>query len=123
MWGNGRDVVELAEKACLLSPRDPMSYFFDMVLANGYAFHYQSELAIAAAERSLKANALHLPTLRVLLLAQVEAGRLEQAKQTLEKALKLSPDLTISKYKYMGSEESPARQRVIKAFQILGLQE
>ena len=123
MWGNGKDVVELAEKACLLSPRDPMRYFFDMVLANGYAFHFQSELAIAAAERSLKANSLHLPTLRVLLLAQVEAGKLEEAKQTLDKALKLSPDLTISKYRSMGSVDSPARQRVIKAFQVLGLRE
>lgn len=123
MWGNcGQAVIE-AERAHALSPVDPINYFFETILANAYAGNMQYQEAIAAAVRSLKINVVHIPTLRVLLLAQVESGLITEAKQTLLKILNLTPDLTISKYRGTNKSISPVRQSMIKAFQQVGLAE
>ncbi len=123
MWGDSGQAVIEAERAQTLSPIDPINYFFDTILANAYAGNKQFQEAITAAERSLKMNVVHVPTLRVLLLAQFEFGLIADAKQTLLKILKLTPDLTISKYRGKNKSISPVKQNMIKAFQEVGLAE
>ncbi len=119
MWGNPADAVCQALHARELSPIDPMSYYFDMILAFAYAYSDQHDLAIKTAQKSLRSNRHHAPTLRALLLAQVESDRMMDAKETLKLLLKETPSLTLSSYQSMGSPESQSRRRVYDALRKL----
>jgi len=122
-WGLTHDAVAEAQQARNLSPLDPHAYFINTILSNAYAFDKQYDRAITTARRSLKQDRHHAPTLRALLLAQVESGRLAEARQTCAELLKLTPDLTVDAYKNMGNRESPARQRVIAAMRAVCVRE
>jgi adenylate cyclase len=123
MWGSSQDSVLDAKTAASLSPLDPLRYYFDVVLAASYLTNRNYDDGILAARRSLASNRMHLPTLRVLLGAQAESGRMTDAHQTLQDILKVVPDLTINKYLAMGSPNSVIRQRQVRVLRSLGLPE
>ena len=123
MWGSGSASVTEAYIARSLSPVDPLRYFFDMLTGNALLANHEHEQAIACAHRSLRADKHHAPTLRLLLIAQAEVGRIEEAKETLGRLLARTPGLTVSSYLAMGSVDSPLRQRCARAMRQLGLPE
>lgn len=123
MWGSTTESIEQAEVAARLSPIDPMKYYYDMILASGLSIHGEYERAIQLATRSLRANRHHQPTLRVLLHAQFESGRVEEARSTLRLLLDEVPGLTVSSYLGMGGSDSQGRQRLAKALRQLGVPE
>ena len=120
-WGNTQEAVAEAVHAIALSPLDPHAYFFNTLLASAYAFNREYALAIETANKALRLDRSHAPTLRVMLLAQVESGQIEAGKETLKKLLIVTPNLTISSYKKMGNQESFARRRVVDALSAVGL--
>jgi tetratricopeptide (TPR) repeat protein len=121
MWGSSSAAVTEAFIARSLSPVDPLRYFFDLLTGNALLADRRLEQAIACAQRSLRANKHHVPTLRLLLTAQVELGRIEDGKETLNRLLAEMPRLTVSSYLGMGSTDSPMRQRMAEAMRLLGL--
>ncbi len=123
MWDSGAWAVTEASFACSLSPLDPLQYFFDMLMGNALLADHQPKQAIAHGRRSLKALKNHVPTLRLLLTAQAELEDISESKDSLAKILIETPDLTVSSYLSMGSEESPMRQRVASAMRRTGLPE
>lgn len=123
MWGSSVSSVEEAEVAANLSPIDPMKYFYDVVLAAGHTMNREYDKAIALATRSLRANAHHQPTIRALLQAQVESGRLEDARITLNRLLVETPALTVSNYLAMGSPDSSTRKRFAQVLRQVGVPE
>jgi len=124
MSGQTRDdAVTEAEFAAALSPLDPLRYYFDSLLAAAHLFNHAYDDAIRAAHASLRANRHHAPTLRVLVTAQVEAGRIEEARSSLQLLLAESPGLTVSGYLAMGSASSATRQRCAAALRVLGVPE
>jgi len=74
MWGAPDASVRQAQIAADLSPIDPMKYYYDMILACGHSMSCDYAEAIGVAQRSLKSNRHHEPTLRVLLHAQAQSG-------------------------------------------------
>ena len=106
-----------------LSPVDPWGYFFDMFTGNALCADDRHEEAIAYAHKSLRAHKDHVPTLRLLLTAQAELGRIEEGKETLGRLLAQVPRLTVSSYLAMGSVDSRMRQRCATAMRQLGLPE
>ncbi|MDO9401104.1 MAG: tetratricopeptide repeat protein [Polaromonas sp.] len=123
MWGSTVAAVTEAERAAQLSPIDPLKYFFDVILASGQAINGDYDKAIEVAQRSLRANRHHQPTLRVLLHAQVESEQLEEARLTLDQLLREAPNLTVSSYLAMGSSASPARKRLAMVLRKMGVPE
>jgi adenylate cyclase len=123
MWGSTEASVQEAETAALLSPIDPMKYYYDMILASGLSINGQHERAIELAKRSLKANRHHQPTLRVLLLAQAESDQVDEAQATLKMLIQESPNLTVSSYLSMGGAASSPRQRLAAILRRLGVPE
>lgn len=123
MWGSSTASVSEALIARALSPVDPLRYFFDLLTANALLADHQHEQAIAYARRSLRANADHVPTLRLLLIAQSENKQLRDARKTLALMLAQTPNLTVSSYLAMGSPDSPLRQRAARALRRAGLPE
>ncbi len=123
MWGSSSASVTEAYIGRSLSPVDPLRYFFDLLTGNALLADNQHEQAIACAYRSLRANKHHVPTLRLLLTAQAELGRMKEGKETLGRLLAEVPGLTLCSYLSMGSADSPLRQRIATAMRQLGLPE
>jgi adenylate cyclase len=119
MWGSAEDSVVEVEFATLLSPIDPLRYYFDLLLAAALLTNNEHERAITHAKQSLRANKHHSPTLRVLLTAQVESGQTDDARETLSALLLEEPNLSVSSYLSMGSANSITRQRCAAAMKIL----
>lgn len=106
--GDGARAYPAGLEALRLSPIDPLRYYFDSLMASIAisAGHYDD--AIAAAQRALKANAIHLSTYRALALAQSLSGRIDEAKQTLQRMHALDPKFTIERF----ARNYPSRDRV-----------
>ena len=85
-------------------------------------FGERYERSIELAERSLRENCLHTPTLRTLAAAQVMSGRLREAEQTMQRLRALEPRLTVSVFRarYPG-RDSPQAERFAAALASAGL--
>jgi adenylate cyclase len=123
MWGSAASAVSEAEHAAQLSPIDPLKYFFDVILASGQITNGDCEKAAESAKRSLRANRHHQPALRVLLQAQTESGKLQEAHDTLKLLLVEIPNLTVANYLSMGSPASTTRQRFAGVLRKMGIPE
>lgn len=81
-----------------LSPLDPWRYYFDSLSASAAFAAGDNELAVELGERSLRANCLHLSTLRVLAMAYAELGQHQRASECLQSVLSIDPALTVRTY-------------------------
>ena len=123
LYGSTSDAVREALTARELSPLDPHSAYFDTILSGAYAFNHEYDNAIRIADRSLKLDYNHAPTLRGKLLAQVEAGYIEDARETLARLLVVTPDLSVAGYQAVVGAENPRRLRVVAALRRLSVPE
>jgi TolB-like protein len=120
--GRGDEAVQCTDRALSLSPLDPMSYFFNSLASTANLIGERYERAIELAERSLRENCLHTPTLRTLAVAQVLSGRVQQARETVRRVRELEPGLTVAAFRarYPG-RDSPQFARFAAALQAAGL--
>jgi adenylate cyclase len=123
MWGAPEASVKEAQIASDLSPIDPMRYYYDMILACGHSMNHDYPKAIELAQRSLKMNRHHQPTIRVLLHAQAQSGQIDEARVTLGRLLQENPDLTVANYLASGGTDSSSRQQVAAILRRLGVRE
>ncbi|MDI1268194.1 MAG: tetratricopeptide repeat protein [Polaromonas sp.] len=94
--GEGEAAIAGTEKALLLSPLDPIRYFYDSLAASAAVAAGQYMRAIELAQRSLRANRTHTSTYRALAIAQSQAGLVDDAKETVQQLLKLEPGFSVS---------------------------
>jgi tetratricopeptide (TPR) repeat protein len=120
--GRGDPAVEATERALSLSPLDPMIYYFNSLAATANLIGERYDRSIELAERSLRENLLHTPTLRTLAVAQALSGRLPEARETIRRVRELEPGLTVSAFRarYPG-RDSPQFTRFAEALQAAGL--
>lgn len=123
MWSSPANAVREAKHAAELSPIDPLKYFFDVILASSLTINGEYDNATEYAKRSLRANHHHQPALRVLLQAQAESGKLDDARDTLKLLLREAPNLTVSNYLSMGSSASATRRRFAEVLRKMGIPE
>lgn len=98
LLGRGPEAVEAAQRACALSPLDPMAYFFDTFASLALRIAGRHEEAVARAQRSLRANATHLPGWVQLILAQAAYGDLDGARRSAAAYLALQPAASVQRY-------------------------
>jgi class 3 adenylate cyclase/tetratricopeptide (TPR) repeat protein len=96
--GEGAAAMSSTQRALELSPLDPMRYFFESLSATAALSAGQWELAIERALRSHSLNCSHTSTLRVLTIAHVQLGKMEEARRWASRLLK-HEDLTITAYR------------------------
>jgi TolB-like protein len=120
--GRGAEAVRCADLALSLSPLDPLNYYFNSLASTANLIGERYERAIELAERSLRENCLHTPTLRTLAAAQVLSERMEQARETVRRLRELEPGLTVAAFKarYPG-RDSPQAERFAAALLAAGL--
>jgi adenylate cyclase len=96
--GEGDAAVEATRRAIELSPLDPQSYYFESLGATAELSAHQYVNAERLARSSLKLNRMHPSTWRVLTIALVYQGRMDEAREALSKMRQLEPELTVEKY-------------------------
>jgi class 3 adenylate cyclase/tetratricopeptide (TPR) repeat protein len=96
--GDGTRAVEETQRALMLSPLDPHRYFFESLAGTAYLSAGRYDAALDLASRSLRANRMHISTLRVMAIAQHRLGMGDDARRTVQEILRLDPTFTISKY-------------------------
>ncbi|QPF74233.1 hypothetical protein G8A07_15775 [Roseateles sp. DAIF2] len=97
--GEGQQALTFTQRALDLSPLDPMRYFFESLSATAALAAGQWQLAIERAQHSLRLNRHHTSTLRVLTIAHVQLGRMQDARQWALRLLQQEPELTIAGYR------------------------
>jgi adenylate cyclase len=120
--GRGAEAVQFADRALLLSPLDPMIYYFDSLASTANLIGERYERAIELATRSLRENRLHTPSLRTLAAALVHAGRLDEAREAMRRLRELEPGLTVGAFRarYPG-RDSPQAASFAAALSAAGL--
>ena len=120
--GSGREALQAGRRAVALSPIDPMKHYYDGLMSSAAVAANELPLAIELAQRSLRMNRDHLPTLRALTIAQVESGEVDEARKTAQRVLELDPSLTARLYVERGPKGGEApRQRFARALVEAGI--
>lgn len=94
----GAAAADAAGTALLLSPLDPMRYYFDSFAAHAMLAAGRLNEAIVLAARSMSANGRHLPTLRTLAIARALNGQLAQAREAVGALLRLDPHYSLARF-------------------------
>ena len=82
-----------------LSPRDPLMFTMQGVTAFAHFFAGRYEEATSWAEKAFWERPNILATLRVAAASYALAGRLEEARKAVARALELDPDMRLSNLK------------------------
>ncbi|HEX6707767.1 MAG TPA: tetratricopeptide repeat protein [Albitalea sp.] len=96
--GEGGAALSHTEKAVQLSPLDPSRHFYLSIMASAALSAGHFERAIEAAKSSLKLNAEHVSTHRVLAIAQAMSGQVDEARASVRRILTLEPQLTVARF-------------------------
>ncbi|QIO33545.1 adenylate/guanylate cyclase domain-containing protein [Bradyrhizobium sp. 1(2017)] len=97
--GEGEAAVGATRRALELSPLDPQRYYFESLGATALLSAHRYEEAEKLARSSLLLNRMHPSTWRVLAIALVSQGRVEEAREALGRMRELEPQLTVDRYK------------------------
>jgi tetratricopeptide (TPR) repeat protein len=122
--GNIEDALAYFQRAIRLSPRDPGAHIsltgiahVEMILGN------YSE-ALAWATRSLALNAQYDPTYWMLIAANAQLGRTDEARRWLARFRSLAPGITIARIKAGQPAYDPARTAaILEGLRLAGLDE
>jgi adenylate cyclase len=96
--GEGAAALEATRRAIELSPLDPQRYYFESLGATAELSAHQYENAERLARSSLVLNRTHPSTWRALTISLVSQGRMDEAREALDKMRQLDPALTVEKY-------------------------
>ena len=96
--GRGDEAIAAANESLALSPLDPHLYFSHCLVAAAHLGAGDYAAAISYAQQSLRANRMHVPTYKVIAMAQAMQGSLTEANQSISRLRQLSPEFTISSF-------------------------
>jgi len=91
--------IEAFERAMRLSPLDPLGHVFTWGLALAHFIAGRYEQSLEWAEVSARDQPRYIPPLRHRVVLYAHFGRLEEAKELLQRVFDLTPGLTIAKFK------------------------
>jgi len=92
LYGNAQAALDNLDKAERLSPRDPLLFAFNMVRAMAYLLLNENALALDYAMRAVRQPNSHAHTLAILVIAQMENERPEEARISAREILSQRPD-------------------------------
>lgn len=96
--GQGEAAVAAVTHARRLSPLDPWRFFYDSLTASAYLSAGQYAQAQKFARQSLRLNASHVSTHRVLTIALAMGGEMQAAAKAGATLRELDPALTVNGY-------------------------
>jgi adenylate cyclase len=120
----GREAADAARMAQLLSPLDPLRYYYDSFAAHALLAAGQLPQATVLAQRSVSAFPSHVPTLVTLALARALQQQDGLGRQVIERLRRVDPGYCVEGFHtvYPGAA-APYGQRWAAALRQLGLPE
>jgi class 3 adenylate cyclase len=108
--GHAEAAQAAAERAIDLSPLDPARFVFEAYAASAMLVGGRHDEAIALARSSIRSNALHAPSHRLLVIGLQLAGHEPQARQAAAALMQVEPQLTVQGYltRYPGRDHAHA---------------
>ena len=91
--------IEHLARAMRLSPLDPLMFFRQGYTALAHFLAGRYDEAWPLAERALREQPYYLSVIRIAAVSNAFAGRLEEARKDIARALQLDPDLRVSNLK------------------------
>lgn len=120
--GEGSLAAKDAGSAWALSPLDPLDYFYLNFAAKANLAAGEHEQAWQQAQRSVRINALHLPGLSTLMIAQVLSGREAEAQATARHYLSLRPNASVSNFlRHHPTPDGEMARRDAQALRVAGI--
>lgn len=111
-----------AATALSLSPLDPARFLFEAYAAMAHLGGGDADTAATLAQRSLEHNALHTPSLRILVIAQMLRGQADEARRAAARLMSLEPGLRVGDYvRRFPGRESPNLRRYAEALAAAGV--
>jgi TolB-like protein/DNA-binding SARP family transcriptional activator len=93
--GHGPKAVDQINWAMALTPYDPMMYAYSGIAGMAYLADGQYERAVECGLRCVQENQTYTHAYRLLTIALVLAGRVEEARAPMGQLLQIDPDLTV----------------------------
>lgn len=94
----GKDGVELVDRAMRRSPLDPFRYFYESLSATTYLSAGRYQEALDFAESSLALNDRHISTLRAKIIALHNLDRGDELREAGQQLMRALPDFTVDAY-------------------------
>jgi adenylate cyclase len=126
MRSQPQPAIEAFNQAMRLSPLDPLSYLNAAGLAFAHLTAGRFEQAIEWANRALDDQPRLTYTIRAKIVANVQLGRLDEARADLCRLLALQPGFTIAKYRAIfaqSAESADVSELFVSALRLAGLPE
>jgi adenylate cyclase len=116
--------AEYFRRALRLSPADPWTYAFQSGLGMALLFLGNFPEAIDWFRRALSNNRNHAPSYRLLAVALVQSGRLEEAKQVVQQMRAIDPISSLSRSEFFTGFRDPEPKRLyLESLRAAGLPE
>ena len=97
--GDHDRAIEHTARAMRLSPLDPLTFFMQTFTAFAHFLSGRYDEAWPLAEKAARAQPNYMSAIRLAAASNACAGRLEEAKRFVARALQLDPELRISNFK------------------------
>ncbi len=113
-----------SQRAILMSPGAPTSYLAMTAIAHAHMALAQYEEALKEAERSLAVNPNYQPTYWMLIAANAQLSRMDEAQRWVAKFRGLAPGVTIASIKAGQPAYDPSRMAaILEGLRLAGLEE
>jgi TolB-like protein len=110
--------------AIRLSPADPLMHEFQIALGAAYLFLHDREQAISWCRRAIANNRHVTPSYRLLAVALVESGRLDEARAVVQEVLAIDPLSSLARSQAGTAFADPdAKARYLEGLKRAGLPE
>lgn len=94
----GDAAIDAVDRARMLSPLDPLGYFYDSLAVTAYFSAGRYDRALALADRSFARNPNHVSTLRGRICALHYLGRRREARTAGADLIRRRPDFTVRSF-------------------------
>ena len=123
-YGNLEESLAHSRRAILMSPGDPTAHLPMSAIAHAYMALGNYEEALKAAERSLAVNPDYDATYWMLIAANAQLGRMDEAQRWLAKFRTLAPGVTINSIRAGQPAKDPSRMAaILEGLRLAGLDE
>ena len=112
--GNPEQAESFSLRAVELSPMDPARFLFEVFVSAGKLTAGKFDEAAQAARSSIRLNAMHPASHRLLTISLSMAGKMSDARKAAEDMLRIDPTFHVDSYarRYAGRDKPHAAQRM-----------
>ena len=119
--GDARAALDSSERSLQLSPLDPLRFYYDSLSASAALGAQAYPRSIELAQRAIRANRMHGSAYRALAIAQVMAGAVDEARQTVTRLLGVEPHSSVSQFTARAAVDNDQNRVFAQALAAAGL--